>query len=74
MMVVGILIGLAIGVGVGTGIGLWHRRVVYRTRWMQNGREDALLPYPYRYTPQALWLRRYYDEGYEQGLREKEHK
>lgn len=37
----------------------------YREFWINKGREDARERFPYRYEPKAMWIRKYYDYGYE---------
>lgn len=75
----GVFVGLGFcvliwGVGfiIGYALMLPLRRYMYRKQWMDKGYEDAMLPYSYRFTPDAKWLRRYYDEGYALGQAQKE--
>lgn len=39
-------------------------RRFYRKSWMNMGREDRALRYPYHFTSNYSWIQKYYDEGY----------
>lgn len=61
-----------IGWVLGSLIGHWGYRLTHRKQWMDHGYEDAMLPYTYRFRPDTGWIRKYYNQGYELGLAQKD--
>lgn len=49
-------------------IGSKLTHLYFRKEWVDKGKADARLPYPYRFNSSVGWVNRYYNRGYDSEL------